>query len=132
MKEDNNPQHKPENNPFHTNFYITSNIIDWSLAKKNILWRPPTDVYETKEKFIVTIEIAGMNLKNLEIKYENSILTVQGKRNIRFECSTFHQIEINCGDFLTQVTFTTPINQNEINSEYNNGLLIINLPKTLS
>ena len=130
MKEDNNPQHKPENAPIHTNFYITSKIIDWSLAKKSILWRPPTDVYETTEQFIVTIEIAGMNEENIEIKYDNGTLSVQGKRNIRFECSTFHQIEINCGDFLSQVHFTTPINQNGINSNYNNGILIINLPKT--
>ena len=130
MKENDIPQHKPENDSIHTNFYITSKIIDWSLAKKNILWRPPTDVYETTDQFIVTIEIAGMNVKKIEIKYDNSTLSVQGKRNIRFECSTFHQIEINCGDFLSQVHFTTPINQNGINSKYNNGLLIINLPKT--
>ncbi len=129
MKHKNHPQSEFKQNSNQANYYITSNMNDWSLVRKNNLWRPPTDVYETPDQFIVTIEIAGMDEGSITILFENSMLSIQGKRNIRSECSVFHQIEINCGEFLSTVGFTVPIHENEIKTKYLNGLLHINLPK---
>ena len=32
----------------------------WALVRQHKAWRPPTDVYETADCFVVKVEIAGM------------------------------------------------------------------------
>ena len=50
-----------------TSAYNYSSLANWHLTNHPLIWRPPTDVYETEDKFVVIVEIAGMYEKNFSV-----------------------------------------------------------------
>lgn len=101
-----------------------------AMITENI-WRPPTDVYETQEKIVIKMEIAGIELENLEIKLFNKILIITGERH---EGSSdkkvnYKLMEINYGYFEKMISLPDNIDQEKIFGEYNNGFIEISLPK---
>src|ERR671915_1096335 len=43
-------------------------------------WVPPMDAYETKQKFVVTLELPGVDPEEVDLSVEDSTLTVRGDR----------------------------------------------------
>ncbi len=92
-------------------------------------WKPPTDVYETEDDFIIRVEIAGMQVEDFSIQYEKQSLIIRGRRNIEFEKCALHQIEIYSGEFQICIDISSPINKGISHIEYHNGFLAVSLPK---
>ncbi len=92
-------------------------------------WKPPTDVYETEDDFIIHVEIAGMKVEDFKIQYRNQSLIIQGERSIEFEKCALHQMEIHSGEFQIRVDISVPINKEISHIEYHNGFLTVSLPK---
>jgi HSP20 family protein len=107
--------------------YLT---VNWRVSARPHLWRPPTDLIEIENNFIVRIEIAGMNEDNFEIILDQQFLIVQGVRPDISERRSFHQMEINYGEFLSAVEIPSPIETSAVTAEYTNGFLWISLPKS--
>ena len=92
-------------------------------------WRPPTDVYETSEEYIVRMEIAGMQDTDFSIVLDGRTLSIRGTRSDIPERRAYHQMEIRYGEFSSDVELPGPIAVKEIEAVYNNGFLLIRLPK---
>lgn len=92
-------------------------------------WRPPTDVYELEDVVIVRIEVAGMQDAEFSISLENRLLTIQGTRADTAERRAYHQMEINFGEFRTQVELHWAVERERIEAAYDNGFLRLRLPK---
>src|SRR5438045_9029092 len=45
-------------------------------------WVPPVDVAETQEKIIVRAEVPGMKQQDIQIEFENGMLTLRGERKL--------------------------------------------------
>ena len=105
-------------------------IGNWRVSAMPQVWRPPTDLYEREDRFVVRIEIAGMHEKDFEIVLDQNILIVRGFRPDISERRSIHQMEINFGEFITAVEIHAPIDTNGVNAEYKNGFLWIDLPKS--
>lgn len=111
-------------------FFSTSNS-NWAVPSRSHIWRPPTDVYENEERFVIRIEIAGMHESDIHINIDEKILSVSGIRNDPTdERRAYHQMEIHYGEFLTEFEFTTPIEIDQVSAEYHNGLLYVFAPKS--
>jgi HSP20 family protein len=93
-------------------------------------WGPPADIYETEEKFVVRIEIAGMRDEDFEIAVENNVLMISGNRPDVIERRAYHQMEIRFGKFEIAVDIPTPVKIEDAVAEYRDGFLMIQLPKT--
>lgn len=94
-------------------------------------WRPPTDVYESEDCIIVKVEIAGMAQDKFEITYFKNTLNISGCRSDEISTKkAFHQLEIGYGEFLTSIEINIPIQVDKAEANYQNGFLIINLPKS--
>jgi HSP20 family protein len=107
--------------------YMTSN---WRITTRRHTWRPPTDLYEFEDRVVVRVEIAGMRESDFQITLEKNILIIQGVRQEISERRSFHQMEINFGEFVTAVEIPAAIDAEAVNAEYTNGFLWVNLPKT--
>ncbi len=111
--------------------YFVSSIVNWHPAPLSSIWRPPTDVYETEDKVIVRVEIAGMSSEDLVVNFEHGQLTIQGSRSEVAEKRAFHQMEIHFGEFLTEVEIPIPIDLAKIEAAYQDGFLRVTLPKAV-
>ncbi len=104
--------------------------IGWSFVHQTHTWRPPTDVLETEDAYVVVVELAGMRGVEISVTFEDQILSISGSRpdmNVR---KTYHQMEIDYGEFSSGVKIPAPVDVDHIEANYADGLLRINLPKT--
>jgi len=112
-------------------FYYVTGIVNWNLTPRPNVWRPPTDVFETEDRIIVRVEIAGMHDGEFSVNFDQGILMISGSRPEVSEKKTFYQMEIHFGEFLAEVDIPTPIALDRIEAAYQDGFLRITLPKAL-
>ncbi len=96
-------------------------------------WRPPTDVFETPDQFIVLIEVAGVAEEDISVTLFSDLLVVEGVREqpsfFRSGMSACHQLGIKYGDFRSEVYIPVNVDHDNVSAEYKNGLLKIVLRK---
>jgi len=100
-------------------------------APSAIIWRPPTDVYETAFDLVVVIELAGIGEEDMTITLFSDLLVVEGKRDqpAFVDTHSCHQLGIKYGSFRSEVGLVSPVDHENVTAEYKNGLLKIRLKK---
>jgi HSP20 family protein len=93
------------------------------------VWSPPTDVFETPDEFVVSVELAGMSDKDFEVVFDEGILSITGQRPDLTERRAYHQMEIHFGNFSTAVRMPGPVDVERSRAEYSNGFLVVRMPK---
>ena len=92
-------------------------------------WRPPTDVYETRDDMVVQVEVAGMREEDFGISIADQRLVIAGRRRDVGPRQVYQNMEINYGEFRTEIRFNIPIDESAISATYENGFLYVRLPK---
>ena len=92
---------------------------------------PPVDIYEDEHKLVLTVEIPGLRLEDLDVRLENNTLTVKGERTFKGETKeeNFHRVERRYGSFTRSFTLPTTVNTEDIKADYEQGVLKIRLAK---
>jgi HSP20 family protein len=121
-----------QNRNLHTAKQPDYMLVNWHVAGQSHLWRPPTDVLELEDRYLIRIEIAGMDEKDFDISLDQNILSVHGVRPDIPDRRAYHQMEINFGEFITVVEIPGQIDAGSATAEYQGGFLLINLPKAHS
>ena len=106
----------------------------WLPLRHIKTWRPPTDVYETDDRVVVKVEIAGMEEGEFTISLSDRNLTIAGVRSDPLAEAegvtlSYQQMEIRYGEFKTAVYLPWAIVENEIEATYEDGFLRVVLPK---
>ena len=96
-------------------------------------WHPQMDVYETSEEIIIVGEISGVNKEDLEVEVDQKAVKVTGVRRetARVPGMRYHLAEIVYGRFERILFLPVPINPEEVQASYVNGLLKITMAKRL-
>lgn len=96
-------------------------------------WRPPMDVYEAADAFIVRVELPGVDPEDeVEIELTENVLTIRGTRRDRSreKKQHYHLAEINYGAFERAVALPEAIDDDgELAANYDDGFLEVTLPK---
>ena len=94
-------------------------------------WGLALDVSEVDEGFVVKASLPGLKPEDLNITFDNNVLTIQGA--VRDEQETkdqrYHLRERRFGTFQRSIQLPAPIKADEIDAKYENGVLTLNLPK---
>ena len=93
------------------------------------LWYPAADVYQTREGWLVKVELAGVSLEDIEIDLQGDTLYLAGTRRDGDcgNCVTFHQMEITYSRFEKTLKFPNSIAGAKLEYNYQDGLLMIHL-----
>jgi HSP20 family protein len=96
-------------------------------------WQPLTDIYETKNSFLVEIELAGVDKEDVAINLEGDRLYVRGRRRQRTRepITAHHQMEVNYGCFERVLLLKAAISREDISACFEDGFLRITIPKAL-
>jgi HSP20 family protein len=102
---------------------------DLHVGRMRRVWRPPTDVFESEGDLVVQVEIAGMSDDEFEISLVDQRLLIAGQRRHLEGSRVYHNMEINYGEFRTEVQINMPLDEEGISATYENGFLLVRLPK---
>ena len=93
-------------------------------------WVPPVDVAETQEKILVRAEVPGLKQEDIQIEFENGLLTIRGERKLeKSEGMTWHRVERVYGNFSRSFTLPRTVDPERISAAYREGILEIEVPK---
>jgi HSP20 family protein len=108
---------------------MLSSLLLQDNAQTPSMWRPPTDVYETQDAVVILVEIAGMDPDKIQVEFSDRTLRVSGKRPDKHRRAVAHCLEVQYGDFSSEVYLPGQYNLDAISAEYKDGFLTIVLPK---
>lgn len=95
------------------------------------LQSPSTNVVETKENFIIEMNVPGRNKEDFNIQVENDLLTIsfEKKEEKMEEDRKYIRKEFSFQNFKRTFSLDDTIDASKIEAKYDNGILIIELPK---
>lgn len=107
---------------------------NFSLMKENNFLKsftPAMDIYETEKDVIVETPLAGVKIEDVEVNIEKGILVIQGqnKKEHEIDDKNYYRREIRSGSFFRQILLPTPVIEEKITAEFENGILKITCPK---
>lgn len=93
---------------------------------------PPLDIKEDKDKYIIDLDIPGVDKKDLKISVKKEKLIIEGekKEKKKTEQESYLRVERSYGKFMRSISLPMEVNQSKIAAKYNSGVLRIVLPKT--
>jgi HSP20 family protein len=94
-------------------------------------WAPALDISERKDAYLVTVELPGVDVDDLEITLEDGLLTIQGERYFAHDSSEqhFYRVERRYGAFRRLITLPAQVMAEGIQATVDNGVLQILVPK---
>jgi HSP20 family protein len=94
-------------------------------------WDVSMDVVENDDEYQVKASLPGINPDDLEITYNNNVLTIKGevKEEKEEEQSRYHLRERRYGSFSRSVFLPSLVNADDISAAYEAGVLTLHLPK---
>jgi HSP20 family protein len=112
---------------------LFDNSVQGSRGDNSALttWAPAVDIYETENELILQADLPDIAEEDLDIRVENNMLTVGGKRRFEQKVKQDHylRIERTYGAFSRSFGLPNTVNTEAIKAEYKNGVLTIELPK---
>jgi HSP20 family protein len=102
----------------------------WQTASARA-WAPALDISEGKNAYLVTVELPGVKLDDLEITLEDGLLTIQGERHVANDSSEeqFHRLERSSGAFRRSITLPAHVEADAVEASMEDGVLRILVPK---
>ena len=102
-----------------------------SIYREELCWKPPTDVFETENNYVIIIELGQMKSEEISISYERGILFIRGVRKAipPTERRRYHKMEINYGPFERRIAVSEDVEIENLSAKYEDGFLQIELPK---
>ncbi len=94
-------------------------------------WSPAVDIIETENDLVLKADLPEVKLEDIEVRVENGTLTLKGERKFEKDETTkgVHRIERSYGTFVRSFALPDSFDANNVNAEYKNGVLTINMPK---
>ncbi|MDP6923446.1 MAG: Hsp20/alpha crystallin family protein [Candidatus Scalindua sp.] len=91
---------------------------------------PKTDIAETENSLVVTMDVPGVKKDNVNITLENNILEVDAKiDNSPYESLNPVYTEYNVGHYTRRFTVSNTIDTAKIDANLTDGVLTLALPK---
>jgi HSP20 family protein len=107
--------------------------LPYSLLSRKVQdFYPQLDVSETNDYYRLDLDLAGVDKKNIDIKIDNNVLTIKGKKDLdkEHQDSNFYTRERFHGDFQRSLSLPAGVDTDSVDADFKDGVLRIKLPKT--
>lgn len=108
-------------------------IFDDSLFEASRVreYRLPIDVYTTENEIVLTASVPGINPENIDITVEGDVLTIKGEieRHHEEQEANYLFSERFYGSFSRSLKLNVPVELDNIEAEFDQGVLTLTLPK---
>ena len=95
---------------------------------------PAMDVRETKDHYVVTVELPGLTQEDVKVTVVDNSLVIKGEKRSEQETGTekdggYHRIERSYGSFERVLSLGTRIDRTRIAATMKDGVLTVQVPK---
>ncbi|MEZ4412174.1 MAG: Hsp20/alpha crystallin family protein [Gemmatimonadales bacterium] len=103
-------------------------------AADTVAWLPPFDLLETEAAYVVRLDIPGVHRENLDITLAGTLLTLSGRRELPVAepAERCLHAEREWGEFHRMVRLPAAVVTEQITATYQDGVLLVHLPKVPS
>ncbi len=91
--------------------------------------RLPVDAWATEEAYVLNAWLPGVNPEAVEITFEGEELTIRGEFQPRAEGVEYARSELFHGAFERKIGFNVPVDADNIEATFENGVLTLRVPK---
>jgi HSP20 family protein len=94
-------------------------------------WLPPVDIHEEKDRFLLHVDLPGVDPQAVEITAEQGVLTVRGRREDkrREARDGYRRVERVTGEFQRRFSLPDTADADHIKAKAVNGVLEVVIPK---
>jgi HSP20 family protein len=93
-------------------------------------WVPPVDLSELPDRYVLTLELPGLNREDVSLNFDQGTLVVRGQRRPEHCCpERYQQLERGQGPFSRSFQFAVPIAADSITADLAEGILTVTIPK---
>lgn len=92
---------------------------------------PSLDVFESESEIIVTVEVPGLEEKDIQVFLTRNMLTISGEKVTEREekKGQYHRTERECGSFRREVLLPCDVEFAKCEAVFKQGVLTVTLPK---
>ncbi len=93
--------------------------------------KPALDIQETDKQYRITLEVPGVEEKDIQITLNEDVLVVRGEKRQEQEKKEggFHRVERSYGSFQRALNLPGDASQDSIKADFKNGVLTITMDK---
>jgi len=94
-------------------------------------FRPPIDLFEEADRYVLRADLPGVAAKDLDIHVEDGMLSVRGERKVDANVAreSYLRVERPHGKFSAQISLPPSVDMRAIRATQRNGVIEIVLPK---
>ncbi len=95
-------------------------------------WAPAIDVYEEATGYVLTAEVPGLKVEDIEVTHEDGELVIRGQKSTDFDEEgdrEYLKAERRFGSFSRRIALPEPIVVSAITATCRAGLLTVHMPK---
>lgn len=99
---------------------------EWQVA-------PAMDLVEKDDRYEISVELPGLDEKNVEIKLSNHTLTIKGEKSEEKKDNQkdYYLSERRYGSFQRSFSLPDGVDADKIDASFTKGVLTVKLPKTV-
>jgi HSP20 family protein len=121
-------------NRIFENFFQTFDAMPFSSLGDSSggLFQPRLDLSESSKELKISLELPGLQEKDLDVSISNDALTIKGEKREEKEENTkgYYRMERHYGSFYRTIAFPCGVDKDGAEATFKNGVLTILLPKT--
>lgn len=94
-------------------------------------WVPAVDIEETNEEYRIAADVPGMNAEDIDVTFENGVLTLQGERKSErtTEDNGARHVERSYGSFVRRFSLPDTADVDNIDAKVDKGVLHLSIKK---
>ena len=96
-----------------------------------VAWAPAIEISERKDAYMVSAELPGVSVSEVEITFGDGLLTIQGERHAARDAAgeRVHRSERYYGAFRRSITLPGHVQAGKIEATAQDGMLTVLVPK---
>ena len=91
---------------------------------------PKVEVKENGKSYTVSVELPGLDEKDVKVQVEDDVLTISGEKKVERADDKTHYSERSYGSFTRAFTLPSDADRNDISANFANGVLTLRIGKS--
>jgi len=91
---------------------------------------PRVEVNENGRHYTITVELPGLDQKDVKVLVEDDTLTISGEKHVERSDEKTHYTERSYGSFTRAFTLPSDADRNDISAHFAKGVLTLEIPKS--